>query len=228
MAIQPRLRTIEMVKAAIIRYSGKCSKYQLWKRLPRKMMYQTYSMALEHLSNNNEIAIRNDRKIEYITRNDTELMAINRDAILYNLSHYGYDLITLKRTGKHRILPIEGLMIQILIRFPEARFIEAIPILILKNRIDKFELYRLACDYGLTNKIGFLLEIASRIAKKKGISLEYLDDLLDQLKLKKQDAIQYFSMLQDRQFLEKNTPKEMKKWNLMGLFSIEDIQEAAI
>ncbi|HLD97264.1 MAG TPA: hypothetical protein VI934_02885, partial [Candidatus Nanoarchaeia archaeon] len=77
-------------------------------------------------------------------------------------------------------------------------------------------------------KIGFLLEIASRIAKKKGISLEYLDDLLDQLKLKKQDAIQYFSMLQDRQFLEKNTPKEMKKWNLMGLFSIEDIQEAAI
>ncbi len=228
MMTQPRLSTIEMVKATIIKYSGKCSKYQLWKRLPRKMMYQTYSTTLEHLLNNNEIAIRNDRKIEPITRDENELGAIERDAILYNLSHYGYDLILLKRTGKHRILPIEELIIQILIRFPEARFIEAIPILILKNMIDKFELYRLAYDYGLTNKIGFLVEIASRIAKRKGINLAYLDDLLEQLKLKKQEATQYFSMLQDRQFLEKNTPEEMKKWNLMGLFSIEDIQEAAI
>lgn len=228
MEVQPRLSTIEMVRATIMRYSGKYSKYQLWRMLPRKTMYQTYSRILEHLSENNEIAIRNDKKIGSITRNETELKAIGRDTILYSLSHYGYDLVLLKRTGKHRILPIEDLMIQILIRFPEARFIEAIPILMLKNKIDKFELYRQAYEYGLMNKIGFLLEIALLIAKRKGINLAYLDDLLRQLKLKKQEAPQSFSMLQDRKFLEKNTPKEMKKWNLTGLFSIEDIKEAAI
>lgn len=227
MAIQPRLSTIEMVRATITRYGGKYSKYQLWRMLPKKTMYQTYSSILEHLSDNNEVAIRNDKKLEPITRNETELRPIGRDAILYNLSHYGYDLILLKKTRKHRILPIEELMIQILIRFPEARFIEAIPALILKNKIDKFELYRQAYDYGLTNKIGFLLEIAILIAKRKGINLAYLDGLLRQLKLKKQKITQCFSMLQDRKFLEKNTPEEMKRWSLIGLFSIKDIQEAA-
>lgn len=227
METQPVLRTIEMVKKTISNYSGEYSKYQIWKMLPRKMMYQTYSRILEHLSENNEIAIRNDRKIESIARNKAELRAIDRDDILHNLSHYGYDLFLLRKTGKHRILPMEELMIQILIRFPEARFIEAIPALMLKNRIDKFELYRQAYDYGLANKIGFLLEIALHIAKRRGINIAYLNDLLRQLKLKKQETTQLFSMLQDRKFLEKNTPKEMKKWNLMGLFSTKDIREAA-
>lgn len=227
MDTQPRLRTIEMVKKTIRNYSGKYSKYQLWRMLPKKMMYQTYGTILEHLSESNEIAIRNDRKIESVTRNEMKLSAISRDAILYSLSHYGYDLILLRKTGKHQILPIEELIIQILIRFPEARFIEAIPILMLKNKIDKFELYRQAYDYGLTNKIGFLLEIALLIAKRKGINLAYLNDLLQQLKLKRQETMQYFSMLRDRKFLEKNTPEEMKKWSLIGLFSIKDIQEAA-
>lgn len=227
MGIQPRLKTIEMVRESIMGSSGEYTKYQLWKRLPKKTMYQTYCRILDYLMESNEITIKDDRKIEAITRNEAELKAIDRNAILYNLSHYGYDLILLRKTGKHQILPIEELIIQILIRFPEARFIEAIPALILKNRIDKFELYRQTYDYGLTNKIGFLLEIALLIAKRKGINLAYLDDLLRQLKLKKQEATQYFSMLQDRKFLEKNTPEEMKKWNLIGLFSIKDIQEAA-
>ena len=228
MNVQPRLSTIEMVKETIMRYSGEYSKYQLWKKLPKTMMYQTYSTILEHLSENNEIAIRNDKKIEPIARNEMGLRAIGRDAILYSLSHYGYDLILLKKAGKHRILPIVELMMQILIRFPEARFVEAIPALILKNGIDKFELYRQAYDYGLTNKIGFLLEIAFELAKTKNIDIRYLKDLLQHFKGKKQRTAQYFSIIEDKKFLQENTPKEMKNWNLMGLFSIKDFKEALI
>ena len=229
MNTQPRLSTIEMVKDAISRHSGDYSKYQLWKKLPKKMMYQTYGNVLEYLLANNEIVLKDNRKLERITINEELwLKAINRETILQNLSHYGYDLISLKRLRKHNILPIEELIIQILIRFPEARFIEAIPILIIKNKIDAFELYRKAYDYGLLNKIGFLLEMSFRIARKKGRKISYLSSLLRQLKSKKQATIQRFSTLNDESFLGKNTPREMRNWNLIGRFSINDFQEAYI
>ncbi len=227
MSTQPRLSTIEMVKETISRHSGDYSRYQLWKKLPKKMMYQTYGKVLEYLLANNEIVLKDNRKLECITINEElGLKAIDRETILHNLSHYGYDLISLKRLRKNNILPIEELIIQILIRFPEARFIEAIPILIIKNRIDAFELYRKAYDYGLLNKIGFLLEMSFRIARKKGRNISYLSSLLRQLKSKKQATIQRFSTLNDESFLGKNTPQEMRNWNLLGMFSISDFQEA--
>src|SRR3989338_3041246 len=94
--------------------------------------------------------INYQKMIEHVPlKEGNQIKLITRDSVLYNLSRYGYDLILVRIIKKHRILTVEELIIQILARFPEARFIEAIPTLILKNRIDKSELYRLAHNYGL-------------------------------------------------------------------------------
>jgi hypothetical protein len=116
---------------------------------------------------------------------------------------------------------LEDLIIEILIRYPEARFIEAIPILIIKNKLDPFELYRKAYQYRLINKLGFLLEMTFDICKK--IKRNFiLKDLLQECTLKKEREISYFTSIQDKKFLEKTTPANMKKWNLRGRFLFSD------
>lgn len=218
----PKIETIEMVRAFIKEHDRQYSVYQLWKKLPKKMMYQTYKAVLSHLLEGNGIVIDGNKKISYIHKKAPELKPINKDTIIYNLSYYGYDLVSVKKIKRSKIIPLEDLIIEILIRFPEARFIEAIPTLMIKQKIDKFELYRKACDYGLINKIGFLLNISIIIAKKLKKNISYLKELLNKFKTKKEKKIQYFSTIKDKKFLDRTTPKIMALWNLRGRFLIED------
>src|SRR3989338_4586732 len=132
MNIQPRLSTIERTRNLIRDHSGEYSTYQIWKNLPKKLMYPSHKAVIEHLIANNEIAKRKDGKLIYIKNDKNKIPAITRDAIICNLSHYGYDLISLSQT-KTGIITLDELIIQILIKHPEPRFIEAIPTLIIKN-----------------------------------------------------------------------------------------------
>lgn len=52
-----------MVEKAAKKYSGMYGKYQLWKRLPRKMMYQTFQTVVDYLEESNKIIIENDKVI---------------------------------------------------------------------------------------------------------------------------------------------------------------------
>lgn len=63
---QPRLDTVLMVEEFIKKHSAEFKIYQLWKRLPRKMMYQTYKIILAYLLEINKIAIDREDKIVYI------------------------------------------------------------------------------------------------------------------------------------------------------------------
>lgn len=62
----PRLDTVLMVEKFIKKYSAEFKVYQLWKRLPRKTMYQTYKIILAYLLEVNRIAVDNEGKIVYI------------------------------------------------------------------------------------------------------------------------------------------------------------------
>lgn len=66
MAHQPRLDTIEMVESFIQEHSGEMSKTQVWKNLPRKMMYQTFCKVIEYLVSSLKVAIDADDKIVWI------------------------------------------------------------------------------------------------------------------------------------------------------------------
>ena len=49
-----------MVEKTIQKYSQECGKYQLWKKLPKKMMYQTFQTILDYLENSGKILIDKD------------------------------------------------------------------------------------------------------------------------------------------------------------------------
>lgn len=56
----PTLDSVLMVEAAIQKHSQECGKYQLWKKLPKKMMYQTFQVILDYLEKSGKIIIDKD------------------------------------------------------------------------------------------------------------------------------------------------------------------------
>lgn len=53
----PTLESVIMVEKIIKKYSQECGKYQLWKKLPKKMMYQTFLLILDYLQESGKIVI---------------------------------------------------------------------------------------------------------------------------------------------------------------------------
>ena len=62
----PTLESVLMVEKVAKEYSGELGKYQLWKKLPRKMMYQTFQSILDYLVESNKIIIDRDGKVIWI------------------------------------------------------------------------------------------------------------------------------------------------------------------
>ena len=53
----PTLESVFMVEETIQKHSQECGKYQLWKKLPKKMMYQTFQVILDYLEQSGKIII---------------------------------------------------------------------------------------------------------------------------------------------------------------------------
>jgi len=62
----PTLDTVLMVEKTIEEYSGEFNRTELWKHLPKKVMWQTYLVILDYLQEINKIAIDRAGKIGYI------------------------------------------------------------------------------------------------------------------------------------------------------------------
>ena len=56
----PTLESVIMVEKTIQKFSQECGKYQLWKKLPKKMMYQTFQTILDYLEKSGKILIDKD------------------------------------------------------------------------------------------------------------------------------------------------------------------------
>jgi len=56
----PTLESVIMVEKTIKKYSQQYGKYQLWTRLPKKMMYQTFLLILRYLEDSGKIIIDKD------------------------------------------------------------------------------------------------------------------------------------------------------------------------
>ncbi len=56
----PTLESVFMVEETIQKFSQECGKYQLWKKLPKKMMYQTFQVILDYLEQSGKIIIDKD------------------------------------------------------------------------------------------------------------------------------------------------------------------------
>lgn len=56
----PTLDSVLMVERIIEKNSQEFGKYQLWKKLPKKMMYQTFQTILDYLESSGKIMIDKD------------------------------------------------------------------------------------------------------------------------------------------------------------------------
>ena len=63
----PTLDTVLMIEQAIEKHSGEVNRTELWRKLPRKVMWQTYLMVLDYLAHSNKIITDpRDQKIVWI------------------------------------------------------------------------------------------------------------------------------------------------------------------
>ncbi len=63
----PTLDTVLMIEETIEKFSGEVNRTELWKKLPRKVMWQTYLMVLDYLAHSNKIVVDpRDQKIVWI------------------------------------------------------------------------------------------------------------------------------------------------------------------
>ncbi len=62
----PTLDTVLMIERTIDEFSGDYNRTDLWKNLPKKVMWQTYLVTLEYLESINKIAFDSEGKIAYI------------------------------------------------------------------------------------------------------------------------------------------------------------------
>jgi len=65
-ARSPTLQTVLMVEKFIDNNSGEYKKTELWKSLPKKVMWKTYQMIMEYLESINKIAYDKERYVVYI------------------------------------------------------------------------------------------------------------------------------------------------------------------
>ena len=62
----PTLDTVLMIERTIEKHSGEFNKTQLWKKLPKKVMWQTYLITLNYLESINKIAFDKNGTLGYI------------------------------------------------------------------------------------------------------------------------------------------------------------------
>lgn len=62
----PTLDTVLMVERTIEENSGEFNRTQLWKSLPKQVMWQTFLVVLDYLESINKIALDREGKIAYI------------------------------------------------------------------------------------------------------------------------------------------------------------------
>jgi hypothetical protein len=65
-ARSPTLQTVLMIEKTIEENSGEFNANELWKNLPKKVMWQTYLVVLNYLQDINKIAIDRLGKVAYI------------------------------------------------------------------------------------------------------------------------------------------------------------------
>ena len=62
----PTLDTVMMIEEIIENYSGEFNRTELWKKRPKKVMWQTYIVVLDYLQSINKIAIGDNGVVAYI------------------------------------------------------------------------------------------------------------------------------------------------------------------
>jgi len=75
----PRLDNVLIVEEVIRKHSGEFKKRDLWKSLPKKMMWQTYRLIIDYLVYSGKIAFDKEGKIAWVWNPELVRRYINRE-----------------------------------------------------------------------------------------------------------------------------------------------------
>ncbi len=78
----PRLDTVIMVEETIKKLDFYPTRTELWKALPKKVMYQTFAMIIDYLLNINKIMIDEDGRIVWIWNPELVKKVMKRGLVL--------------------------------------------------------------------------------------------------------------------------------------------------
>ncbi|PIO00130.1 hypothetical protein COT72_03140 [archaeon CG10_big_fil_rev_8_21_14_0_10_43_11] len=81
-AHSPTLDSVLMVERTVQRHSQECGKYQLWKKLPKKMMYQTFQVILDYLEKSGKIIVDKDGCVIW-TYNPQRIQKLIREELIF-------------------------------------------------------------------------------------------------------------------------------------------------
>jgi hypothetical protein len=62
----PRLDTVLMIEEALYTYKSELTIRQIWEKLPKQVMWQTFLTVLDYLEYSNKIRVENDKTISWI------------------------------------------------------------------------------------------------------------------------------------------------------------------
>lgn len=104
----PRLDTVIMVEKAIKKYDGEFKKKQLWQKLPKKTMYQTYCTIIDYLLHSHRIFVDKEGKIGWMQESDLALHYYGRKDLWWRNSEAqqkssGKSVRTVKKTLKNSL-----------------------------------------------------------------------------------------------------------------------------
>jgi hypothetical protein len=78
----PTLSSVIMVEKTIKKHSQEFTRYQLWKKLPKKMMYQTFCVILDYLEESGKIMADPKDGIIFWTYNPEEIKRVIKEGLI--------------------------------------------------------------------------------------------------------------------------------------------------
>lgn len=77
----PNMTTVLMIEKTIKESDLPLKKMQLYKAVPKSMMYQTFERVLEYLESHNQIAFDNEGRIVWIAADNPKLEALLKSGV---------------------------------------------------------------------------------------------------------------------------------------------------
>jgi hypothetical protein len=155
------------------------------------------------------------------------------DALARQLSALGYPGFKYMRAGWTRN-PAEVILRVLQQEEPDSRVVEALPwVLLTFPDLDRNWLLREARTYGLNNRLGFLVSMATRVAERRGDqalvayrNLTELAKMLEESRLVAEDSFGKRLSPRQEEWLRQNRPADAEQWHMLTTWKPEHLQYA--
>jgi len=152
-----------------------------------------------------------------------ELLTVTDDQLASDLANLGYTRFShLKKTRTHKKNPADVLLRALNARKRDARLVEALPWLLLSFPDLKWnEVSRTAKMHDLQNRLGYVTNVARRVAEREGryetaSKLRKHEVELERSLLAREETLCNETMTQtERNWLAHNRPEEAKHWHVL-------------